>query len=304
MANNANNANSAIMDWAQPASASPFRTPNHLNSSHDTDVSYLLRGDASGHQARSQYGVTNDYHTNQLGHNLHPGLHGTGLTIEEHFWPQQNVPSNNTTPPQVGQLHNGVTHDENAHQDPIQDDPSDEDAPITVGPVQRQKTTIPRSERRKHYKPKPDPSHPRLFRPFVYETKDTMLAQWRTPRIDGSYVMFPNKKLKYNPVPPDLDQVREKLFRMDESVLLKNSQEVADYVPHITNFWRRAVQKHEIDEETGVQYEHWHCRAKKARKPAASVSKGIRNKTGKRVELHGRSSVSAMEGHALTSGRG
>jgi hypothetical protein len=171
--------------------------------------------------------------------------------------------------------------------------PSDQDAPITNGPVRGKRSAIPRSERRKHYKPKPDPSDPRLFRPFApNEAKNTMLAQWTTPPIIGSYVMFPNKKLKYNPVPPDLDQVREKLFKMEDSVLLKNSQELADYLPHVTNFWRRVVQKQEVDPGTGLQYEYWYCRSKKSRKPAESVSKGIRNKAGKRVVLHGRSSVS------------
>lgn len=83
---------------------------------------------------------------------------------------------------------------------------------------------------------------------------------------------------------------------MDESVLLKNSQEVADYVPHITNYWRRALQKVEIDEETGVQYEHWYCRSKKkGRKPAESVSKGIRNKTMNSVAMHGGFGASKLE---------
>lgn len=293
MANNANNAN---MDWTQPTPASAFRNgnSNHLVSPQDADVSYMIRGDASGHQSRSQYIITNEYHTNHLGHNLHPGLHGSGLGIEEHFWPQQNDPSNNI-PPHSEHLQVGVTHDGDSHQTSTHDAPSDQDAPTTNGPVRRQRTTVPRSERRKHYKPKPDPSHPRLFRPFApNETKDTMLAQWRTPPVVGSYVMFPNKRLKYNPVPPDLDKVREKLFKMEQSVLLKNSQEVADYVPHITNFWRRAVQRHDVDAETGVQYEHWYCRSKRARKPPESVSKGIRNRTGKNVVMHGESLISGL----------
>jgi hypothetical protein len=284
MANNATN-----MDWTRPTT-SGFRNdnPNHLN----TDVSYMLRGDASGHHSRSQYGVSNEYHPNRLGHNIHPGLHATGLNIEEHFWPQQDDSTNNT-PPQVEQLQNGGTLDENAREDIVNDAPSDQDAPTTNGPVRGKRSAIPRSERRKHYKPKPDPSDPRLFRPFApNEAKNTMLAQWTTPPIIGSYVMFPNKKLKYNPVPPDLDQVREKLFKMEDSVLLKNSQELADYLPHVTNFWRRVVQKQEVDPGTGLQYEYWYCRSKKSRKPAESVSKGIRNKAGKRVVLHGRSSVS------------
>lgn len=299
MANNA-------MDWTQ-SSASAFRqsNTNHFDSSHATDISYLLRDDASGHHSRSQYGVTNEYQPNQLGHNLHPGSQTTGLNIGEHFWPQQNDSSNNT-PPQSEHLHNEPIHGHDSHQDAANDTASDQDEPVTDGPVRKKRTAVPRSERRKHYKPKPEPSDPRLFRPFApNEAKNTMLAQWTTPPIVGTYVMFPNKQLKYNPVPPDLDQVREKLFKMDESVLLKNSQEVADYLPHITNFWRRVVQKHEADEETGVQYEYWYCRSKKSRKPAESVSKGIRNKAQKKVVLHGRLSVSDLSRrHMLMCGRG
>ena len=109
MANNATNTN---VDW--PAHASGLRNgnSNHLG---DTDVSYLLRGDASGHHSRSQYGTINEYHPvpNQVGHNLHPGLHTTGLNTEEQFWPQQNSTSNNT-PPQSEHVQNGAPHDENA----------------------------------------------------------------------------------------------------------------------------------------------------------------------------------------------
>jgi len=277
---------SANTDWTQPA----FRNGNSEGSSHDADV-YLLRGGASGHQSRSQYGITNEYHPERLAHNVHPGQHATGLNIEEQFWPQQNEPSNNTQP-QSERVQNGVIHDEGVSHD----DPSTQDAPTTNGPVRKRKTAIPRSERRKQYKPKPKPSNPRLFRPFAPdETKNTMLAQWRTPQIVGSYVMFPNKQLKYHPVPPDLDQVREKLFKMDESVLLKNSQEVADYVPHITNYWRRVVQKVEVDENTGVQHEHWYCRSTRVRKPAESVSKGIRNKAKNRVVMHGEFWAAVLE---------
>jgi len=297
MANNATN-----MDWTRPTT-SGFRNdnPNHLN----TDGSYLLRGDASGHHSRSQYGVSNDHQPNQLGHNLPPGLHATGLNIEEHFWPQQND-SPNDIPPQSEHLQNGSTHDENACQDVANDGPSDQDAPTSNGPVRGQRSAIPRSERRKNYKPKPDPSNPRLFRPFALnEAKNTMLAQWTTPPIVGTYVMFPNKQLKYNPVPPDLDQVREKLFKMDTSVLLKNSQEVADYLPHITNFWRRVAQKSEFDPGTGLQYEYWHCRSRQSRKQGGSVSKGIRNKPKNKVVLHGRVlSIQSSRRHVLMCGRG
>jgi hypothetical protein len=297
MANNATN-----MDWTRPTT-SGFRNdnPNHLN----TDGSYLLRGDASGHHSRSQYGVSNDHQPNQLGHNLPPGLHATGLNVEEHFWPQQND-SPNDIPPQSEHVQNGSTHDENACQDVANDAPSDQDAPTSNGPVRGQRSAIPRSERRKNYKPKPDPSNPRLFRPFALnEAKNTMLAQWTTPPIVGTYVMFPNKQLKYNPVPPDLDQVREKLFKMDESVLLKNSQEVADYLPHITNFWRRVAQKQEFDPGTGLQYEYWHCRSRQSRKQGGSVSKGIRNKPKNKVVLHGRVlSIQSSRRHMLMCGRG
>lgn len=266
----------------------------HLAPSHETDVSYLLRGDGSVHHSRSQYG--HDYHSNNshLGQNLHAGLHAPAPNIEEHYWPHQHDPSHDA-PTQHALPQNEGVHDDNNHQDSANDNLSDDEAPATSGPARPAKTVIPRSERRKHYKPKPEPSNPRLFRPFApNETKDTMLAQWRTPPVVGSYIMFPNKRLKYNPVPPDIDEVREKLFKMEDSVLLKNSQEVADYVPHITNFWRRAVQRHEIDEETGVQYEHWHCRSKKVKKPPRrpeSTAKGVRNREKKSVIMFGKRSL-------------
>lgn len=266
---------------------------NPAGPSHEGDVSYLLRDDVhDNNNPRPQYAPTGGYHSHNahFGSGLHAGLHASGPSIEEHFWPHQNDPAQNE--PQA----NEPAHGESAYDEPAEPtnepDSDDYEAPDPSGPTRPQKTTIPRSERRKHYKPKPDPSNPRLFRPFDnLETLDTTLPQWRLPPIVGSYVMFPNKKLKHNPMPPDVDAVREKLFKMDQSILFKNSQEVADYVPHVTNYWRRAVQRHEVDEKTGLQVEYWHCRSKKVKRPPRRpehVSKGIRNREKKSVMLFGK----------------
>lgn len=288
----------ANMDWSHqsaPAGYVPaFRSGNadQFGHSHDANNPYMVRSETSAHDSRLQYGQSVGYHT----HNahlasaaLHNGLHVPGSGLEDHFWSQQNQSSRDNL------LGNGppATRDE-----PIDDDPDVEadnapdvdeepDADVTA-PVQR--TKIPRSERRKHYKPRPAPSNPRLFRPFVpLEMEDTTPALWTMPPIVGTWLMFSNKLVKYRPMPPDVDVVRDKLFKMEEPILLKNSQEVADYVPHITNIWRRAVQKVEVDPKTGVQTEYWYCRTKKAMRTrnCDSQGKGIRNRERKSQTLFG-----------------
>ena len=241
------------------------------------------------HDPRSHYGANNGFHSHNahLGQHLHTGMEAPSSGIEEHFWPQQHDPSREDP------FSNGApaTRGETTPAEPA-DEPNnillDDEEPAPDGPVRRQRTTLPRSERRKHYKPKPEPSNPRLFRPFQpLETADTTPTQWTMPPIVGSWLMFSNKMVKYRPMPPDIDLVREKLFKMENTILLKNSQEVADYVPHITNVWRRAVQRVEIDEETGLQTEYWHCRTKKAQRVRKDegTRKGIRNREKKSQTL-------------------
>lgn len=287
-------ATDANMDWSQSAPTGyvpAFRSGNvhQLGPSHDPNASYMMHGEASVHDHRSHYGPNTGYHSQNahLGHPLQTGLQAPASGLEEHFWPQQNDPSrdesfSNALPPTGEQ----TTPDEPTGN--ADDTLLDGEAPPQAREVRARKTTLPRSERRKLYKPKPGPSNPRLFRPFQpLETADTTPTQWTMPPIVGSWLMFSNKMVKYRSMPPDIEAVREKLFQMKESILLKNSQEVADYVPHITNVWRRAVQRVEIDEETGLQTEYWHCRTKKAMRlrNGEGQGKGIRNREKKSQTL-------------------
>lgn len=278
------------MDWSQstPSGYVPaFRSGNvnQYGTSQNANRSYMGRGQVPVNNTRSQYGTATAYqsHDAHLASTLNTGLHAPEPSIDEHFWSQQNQPGQDASLPDDSLApRHGETHTEPT--DEAEDALPVDDAPTSTGPARRQRTTVPRSERRKHYKPKPDPSNPRLFRPFQpLEMSDTTPTQWTMPPIVGSWLMFSNKMIKYRPMPPDIDAVRAKLFSMKESILLKNSQEVADYVPHINNVWRRAVQRVEIDPTTGLQTEYWHCRTKKAMKPRKDdgTKKGIRNRERK-----------------------
>ena len=79
------------------------------------------------------------------------------------------------------------------------------------------------------------------------------------PRAVGSYQEWSNKRLKYNAFPEDLDDVREKLFKMEKPILL-NSQQFADYWPHVSNFYCRSTAP--TFEDNGTQVEIWECRNK------------------------------------------
>jgi hypothetical protein len=287
------------MDWshqsAPPGYVPAFRSGNmaQLGSSHNANNAYMMRGGASVHGSRSQYGTTSDYHS-QSAHpasSLHTGLHVPGPGIEEQFWSQQDDHSRENL------LSNGpsAARDEYDHDEPateadnaVESEKPELDEAAREKAEKRRRALLPRSERRKLCVPRLPPSEPRRFRPFVpLEMEDTTPKLWLMPPIVGSYLMFSNKIVKYNPMPTDVDSVREKLFALKETVLLKNSQEVADYVPHITNIWRRAVQRAEVDEETGVQTEYWHCRTKKAMRVHKDgyTPKGIRNREKKSKTL-------------------
>lgn len=87
------------------------------------------------------------------------------------------------------------------------------------------------------FSPPPDAN---LF-PATNEVADaeTTPISMRMPPVIGSYMLFPNKRLRCNPIPPNIDEIREKSFYMTEPILLKNSQEIADVVPHLSKLWRR-----------------------------------------------------------------
>jgi len=99
------------------------------------------------------------------------------------------------------------------------------------------------------------------------------------PPVIGSYMMFPNKRLRYNPMPPNIDEIREKFFYMREPLLLKNSQEIADIVPHLSNFWRRGHEPQTMDKrDNGVQVETWECLSRQAMRPKLPSKEGVRRR--------------------------
>nr|OQO30266.1 hypothetical protein B0A51_01814 [Rachicladosporium sp. CCFEE 5018] len=125
----------------------------------------------------------------------------------------------------------------------------------------------------------PRTSAPRDLRPFATdELQQSYPPEVKMPPIIGSWLMFPNKRIKYNPFPDNIDATRLKLFKMEQPVLLKNSQEIANLLPHVTNFWRRSVGRVYVA-ENGTQVESWGCRSTKPmERKTRSVGKGLRVK--------------------------
>ncbi|KAK3697388.1 hypothetical protein LTR37_017450 [Vermiconidia calcicola] len=77
------------------------------------------------------------------------------------------------------------------------------------------------------------------------------------PPVMGGYQEWSNMRLKYNPIPEDVDAVREKLFKLEKPVLL-TSQQYADYWPHISNMYVRS--KAQVIEDNFTAWEDWECR--------------------------------------------
>ncbi|OQO14836.1 hypothetical protein B0A48_00218 [Cryoendolithus antarcticus] len=125
----------------------------------------------------------------------------------------------------------------------------------------------------------PRTSAPRDLRPFATdEMQQSYPPEVKMPPIIGSWLMYPNKRIKYNPFPDDIDATRLKLFKMEQPVLLKDSQEIADLLPHVTNFWRRSVGRVYVA-ENGTQVESWGCRSTKPmERKSRSFGNGLRVK--------------------------
>jgi len=104
------------------------------------------------------------------------------------------------------------------------------------------------------------------------------------PPVKGTYMFYPNERLRYNPMPLNIDAIRENFFYMKEPILLRNSQEIADVLPHLTNLWRRGhepqtMEKRDID----VQVETWACRTKHAMCPSLQAGRVPHNvRSGRR----------------------
>ncbi|KAM0722460.1 hypothetical protein Q7P37_001901 [Cladosporium fusiforme] len=302
-------ATNANLDWTQSAPpvgyvpAFPSGTHTTSQSANDADVSSLLRGDAATFASRSQDApVEEDQDSDgRLDSYTQMDTQSTAKA-NEHLTSEdprmgKTIPSTPITA--FDQDFWSTPHGQPSNLEGMPGYPRD-----LVGQLGMNEPV-----RKSVAKPRPAPSNPRLFRPFVIdETQDVMRAHWRTPPIVGSYVLHSNKRVKYNPIPPKVELVREKLFRLEEPILLKNSQEVADYLPHITNLWRRAVQRVELSGDDGLQVEYWHCRCKKQSPVARKEQpKGLRNREkktellfGDQVDCKMRVRVTSLTKHADT----
>ena len=99
---------------------------------------------------------------------------------------------------------------------------------------------------------------PASGKPFVRNHNDPN-SYYRPPLppvFDG-FQEWSNKRLPYTPIPDDVDAVREMLFKLEKPVLI-NSQQYADYWPHISNIYSRGVGPKM--EANGTEVETWECR--------------------------------------------
>lgn len=107
------------------------------------------------------------------------------------------------------------------------------------------------------------------------------------PPVVGNYQEWSNKCLKYNSFPEDLDDVREKLFKMEKPMLF-NSQQFADYWPHISNFYNRSSTP--VEESNGTEVGIWECRNKarlsrnKREYPSSSTGRRKRDNKSRLLE--------------------
>lgn len=116
------------------------------------------------------------------------------------------------------------------------------------------------------------PSANALTGPVDYSRKYITL-----PPLRGSYLHYSNKRLKYNPFPPDLDIMREKLFKLEEPLLL-NSQQIADYWHHVFNLWKKSKTNNHNGHNTVV--DTYECRVKRR---IDDIPEGRRGKEGKEM---------------------
>lgn len=98
--------------------------------------------------------------------------------------------------------------------------------------------------------------------------------------VTGGYQEWSNMRLKYNPFPSDLDDIRDKVFKLEKPMLF-NSQQFADYWGHISNMYVR--QKTPIVQANGTIVEIWVCRnTAKRLQQLEPIGAGVRNKKNKK----------------------
>lgn len=100
------------------------------------------------------------------------------------------------------------------------------------------------------------------------------------PPVVGSFLQYANKTLPYRPFPKDLDEVRKKIFLLEQPVLL-DSQQIADYWPHVSNLYMRSSRP--AENNNGTVIEAWECRIRRrvTMKGKHGQGQGIRQRQSK-----------------------
>ena len=63
---------------------------------------------------------------------------------------------------------------------------------------------------------------------------------FKMPRVIDGYQQWDNMPLPYHPFPANLDNIRDIIFKLEKPLLL-NSQQYADYWPHVSNVYARST---------------------------------------------------------------
>ena len=102
------------------------------------------------------------------------------------------------------------------------------------------------------------------------------------PPVIGTHSHYSNKRLKYTPIIDGIDEVRHTLFELTKPVLL-NSQQIADYWPHMTNLWIRSAKR---VTDGPVWREDWECRQRARVTGKRKIDgNGVRNRPSKRAQM-------------------
>ncbi|KAF2215973.1 hypothetical protein CERZMDRAFT_104971 [Cercospora zeae-maydis SCOH1-5] len=104
------------------------------------------------------------------------------------------------------------------------------------------------------------------------------------PPVVGSVIQYSNKHLPYRPFPDDVDEIRNKLFHLEQDVLL-DSQQISDYWPHMSNVWQRDTAP--AKRANGVVMEIWHCRNQRRveRRDKAAEGTAVRRRRKKKDDM-------------------
>lgn len=118
---------------------------------------------------------------------------------------------------------------------------------------------VPDSEEQPQKKGKPRARQHGHLRPADGEDT-TNRKLLNLPPVVGSCLQYLNKSVPYRPFPPDVDVIRKKVFLMENPLLL-DSQQIADYWPHVSNLYMRSSRP--STHVNGIVSEAWECRIRR-----------------------------------------